>query len=63
MSMTHCSDDTDACNSVRIDGSATFTIVASIETISRLMQQVARMIILWRGVSSAAEMLVDIQRL
>ena len=39
--VVHCSDDTDAPRSRRIDGNATLTIVTSIPTISRLMQQIA----------------------
>ena len=62
MSMTHYSDDTLAFRSLRIAGSATLTIVASIDTMSRLMQQVARIAIFLRGVSST-EVVVDIQRL
>ena len=41
-STTHCSPESDACRSTRIDGRATFTIVLSMPTISRLMQQMAR---------------------
>ena len=42
-STTHCSPDTEACSSRWIDGSATFTIVLSRPTMTRLMQQIARM--------------------
>ncbi len=41
-STVHCRPDTDVCRSCPIDGSATFTIVTSSPTISRLMQQIAR---------------------
>ena len=40
--MVHCSPDTEACSSRWIEGSAMFTIVLSRPTISRLMQQMAR---------------------
>lgn len=39
-SIVHCKPDTDACKSARIAASATFTIVTSMETISRLRQQI-----------------------
>jgi hypothetical protein len=49
-SMTHCSWDAVAPRSSRIDGMATLTMVASIDTISKLRQQDARTIALRRGV-------------
>ena len=52
MSTTHCICDAEACRSARIDGIATLTMVASIDTISRLRQQDARMIVLRRALSS-----------
>ena len=42
-----------------IDGSATFTIVLSIETISRLEQQIARMVIRRRSLSSGVRFITD----
>jgi len=41
-SIAHCSPVIDAPRSRRMSGSATFTIVASIETTRRLRQQMAR---------------------
>ena len=41
-SIVHCSRETDALRSRRIDGNATFTIVLSSPTINRLIQQMAR---------------------
>ncbi len=41
-STVHCRPVIDVPNSARIEGSATFTMVASIDTISRLRQQIAR---------------------
>jgi hypothetical protein len=40
-STIHCRPETGACRSRWIDGSATFTIVASMPTMNRLMQQIA----------------------
>src|SRR5947209_5628458 len=39
--MVHCSPDSEASRSRRIDGSATFTMVLSIDTMSRLLQQMS----------------------
>ena len=49
--MTHCSWDGDAPRSVRMAGIATLTIVASIDTISRLRQQDTRTMALRRELS------------
>ena len=40
-STVHCRPETGAWKSRPIDGSATFTIVASMPTMNRLMQQIA----------------------
>ena len=48
---THCSCDGEACRSARMFGMATLTIVASIDTISRLRQQDTRMMPLRRALS------------
>ena len=40
--MIHWRPETGACRSCWIEGSATFTIVLSIATMNRLMQQIAR---------------------
>src|SRR5215207_5681155 len=48
MSMTHCNCDADAPRSARMLGMATLTIVASIDTISRLRQQDTKMMALRR---------------
>ena len=53
MSTTHCSCAGEADRSVRIAGIATLTMVASIETISRLRQQETRMTALRLGVMAA----------
>ncbi|BBY57718.1 hypothetical protein MSAR_08540 [Mycolicibacterium sarraceniae] len=50
--MTHCICEAEACRSVRIAGIATFTIVESIETISRLRQQDAKMMAFRRALRS-----------
>src|SRR3954471_21943814 len=55
MSMTHCSCDADACRSSRMFGMATLTIVASIDTISRLRQQDTRMMPLRRALRGPRE--------
>ena len=54
MSMTHCSCDADALRSARMLGMATLTIVASIDTISRLRQQDTKMMALRRALSADA---------
>ena len=51
MSMTHCSWEVVAPRSVRMAGTATLTMVASIDTISRLRQQDIRTMALRRGLS------------
>ena len=51
-STVHCRPETDACRSCWMDGSATLTIVLSRPTMSRLMQQIARISALRRLLSS-----------
>src|ERR1700761_3825557 len=52
-STDHCRSLSEACSPLLMDGSATLTMVESMPTISRLMQQMARM-------SQRRELLVDI---
>ena len=51
-STTHCSCGVVADMSLRMDGNATLTMVASIDTISRLRQHETRMMTLRRGFGS-----------
>ena len=51
-SMIHCGPDRDVCRSARSDGSAMFTIVLSSPTMNKLMQQIARMSMRLRWLTS-----------
>ncbi len=53
MSMTHCRCVGEAANATRMEGIATFTIVMSIDTMSRLRQQQTRMTSLRRRLNSS----------
>src|SRR5215207_2476393 len=50
--MVHCNWDTEACSSCRMDGRARLTMVESSPTMNRLMQQMARIRIRRRWLSS-----------